>query len=146
MADLPSIKNSDLFALAGRLRDGADNMLADRSLADDLRAAADLASRWANFREGWPNPDLSYLAIHELSERLCDYAETGAAVLASDVYLAACCVDMLCSWISALRQIPNAPENVDVRQFVQTVFLIPVGAEALTVEEIASFRKPATEG
>ena len=141
MADLPSIKNSDLFALAGRLRDSADNMLADRALAADLRQAADLASRWANIRTGWENPDLSFLAIHELSERLNDYPETGDAVLAADVFLAMHAVDILVSLIVSLRQIPNAPDNVDVREFVSRVMLQPIGVEALTVEEM----QPATE-
>src|SRR5258708_40145422 len=67
----------DLLALATRLRDGADNMLADRALAADLRQAADLASRWANFREGWDSPDLSYAAISELSERINDCCDSG---------------------------------------------------------------------
>jgi hypothetical protein len=117
-------------------------MLADRALADDLRQAADLASRWANIRDGWENPDLSYLAIHELNERIFDYAETGVAVLATDVFLAMHAVDTLCSWSVALRQIPNAPDNVDVREFVSRVMLQPIGVEALTVEEM----QPATEG
>jgi hypothetical protein len=141
MAESVPITNSDLLALSTRLRDRADDVIADRSLADDLRQAADLVSRWANFREGWDNPDLSYLAIHELSERLSDYAETGAAVLAPDVFLATLAVDTLCSWIAALRRIPNAPENFDIRKFVQVMFLTPVGAEPLTAEQM----RPATE-
>ena len=52
------------------MRDRADAVIADRSAADDMRAAADLASRWANFREGWDKPDLSYTAISELDDRL----------------------------------------------------------------------------
>ncbi len=81
MADLSPITNSDLLALSSRLRDGADSMLADRSLAADMRAAADLASRWADIRSGWENPDLSYTAISELDDRLSDWGETGEAVL-----------------------------------------------------------------
>jgi hypothetical protein len=141
-ADSAITTNKDLLALATRLRDRADDVIADRTLAADLRAAADLASKWASIRTGWDNPDLSFLAIHELSERLNDYAETGAAVFATDVFLAMHAVDMLVTLIVSLRQIPNAPDNVDVREFVSRVMLQPIGVEPLTAEEM----QPATEG
>jgi hypothetical protein len=124
----------DLLNLSARLRDRADTVIADRTAADDMRAAADLASRWANFREGWKDPDLSYTAIHELDERLSDYAETGAAVLASDVFLAMLAVDLLCSWMNQIRRFPNAPANFDFREMARTM-LNAIGTEPFTVEQ-----------
>jgi hypothetical protein len=97
------------------------------------------------FRDGWDNPDLSFLAIHELSERLNDYPETGEAVRTTDVFLAMDAVDALLSLIVSLRQIPNAPDNVDVREFISRVLLQPMGIEPLTAEEIAACGKPVQQ-
>ena len=129
-ANSTSLSVKDLLALATRLRDRADDVIADRELATDLRQAADLASRWASFRDGWQNPDLSYTAICELNERLNDYPEAGVALLASDVFLAMHAVDALCSLIASLRQIANAPPDFDIRKFVTTMLMQPIGVES----------------
>jgi hypothetical protein len=128
------LSNKDLVNLASRLRDGADNMLADRSLADDLRQAADLASRWANIREGWKDPDLSYDAIHELGCLLHDHNETGEAVRTTDVYLATLAVDRLCSWATKVREFPNAPADYDFRKAASWM-LIGLATEPFTDEQ-----------
>ncbi len=127
----PSVKN--LHALATRSRDHADDVIANRTAADDMRQAADLASRWANFREGWENPDLSYTAICELNERLSDLSETGAAVAAADVFLAMLAVEILCGWILQLKRFPNAPQNFDFREMAR-LMLKAIGTEPISVE------------
>jgi len=63
-------------------------------------------------------------------------------VLATDVFLAMHAVDMLVTLIVSLRQLPNAPEDFDVREFISRVLLQPMGIDPLTAEEIASFGKP----
>jgi hypothetical protein len=131
--------NADLLALASRLRDGADNMIANRQLAADLRAAADVASRWANIGRGWDDPDISGAAIHELDDRLiiaCDGGDDSPAVETTDVFLAWRVIDCVLSpWILRLRQLPNAPENIDVRGTI-SMMLSAIDVEPHTAEEI----------
>jgi hypothetical protein len=143
MADSSPITNSDLSALATRLRDRADAVIADRAAADDMRAAADLASRWANIREGWKDPDLSYDVIHALSDRLHDDNETGEAVRTTDVYLAIVAVDRLCSWATKLREFPNAPHDYDFRKAASWM-LTGIDAEPFTNEQWDSLIKPSS--
>jgi hypothetical protein len=132
MADSVPITNSNLQALATRLRDRADQVIADRAAADDMRAAADLASRWASIREGWKDPDLSLEAIQELNARFYDEAP---AMLTSDVFPAMLAVDSkLLPLIERLRHIPNAPDNVNVREYVLSL-LRGVQAEPFTAEQ-----------
>jgi hypothetical protein len=124
--------NKDLQALATRLRDRADAVIADRAAANDMRQTADLASQWASIREGWKNPDLSLAAIQELNARFYDEAP---AVLTSDVFLAMLAVDSkLLPLIERLRHIPNAPDNVNVREYVLSL-LKGIDAEAFTAEQ-----------
>jgi len=125
-ADSAITTNADLLALASRLRDGADNMLANRQLADDLRTAADLASRWANIREGWEKPDLSAAAIVELESRLNDTETPGSAVTAADMFLAIQCTHLLGGWIFHLTNISRWDSDTGARDVIKTL-LEPLG-------------------